>query len=59
MDREDLWWLTLWTMVAIAVCVVVGIGCIHSIQTTKMYTDNGYEQVTLPGHNGLAWVKSK
>jgi len=51
--------VTLIISVVISLTVVAVCTSLYNYNVTKIAIENGYERSTLPGHVGVAWVKSK
>ncbi len=52
----QLYRIIMWCITAIIIAAIVTMGgC--TAYTTKLYTESGYTQETLPGANGPNWVR--
>lgn len=56
---ENTFWLAMWSLIAITIINIVGIGCYLYIKDHENAFKYGYQESTLPGQVGSAWVKIK
>jgi hypothetical protein len=54
---ENVFWLRLWSIVGLCIVAIVLFITVANTMQTKMYVENGYEQVTDVGYHGKLWQK--
>ena len=60
MDNDGKFWLTVWGLCCVAVCVLIVTVGVSVVRINEMAFENGYESATLQGCGGTAyWVKAK
>ena len=56
MDREQLFWIRVWSIVGVGVTLTAAILAISVCYHTKLFVEKGYTKTTLPGTAGAQWV---
>lgn len=59
MNEELKFWIAVWIIVGIAVCVMTLTIGIVTLRTNTVAFENGYEAAVLPGSANAVWVKAK
>jgi hypothetical protein len=59
MNCEDRFSLLMALIIASVLSIITLTIGIADVMETKYYTENGYEQVVLPGRTSAVWQKSK
>jgi len=57
LSSDGEFWFRLWSVVVTGVVIILFILTSYTYKEEKLFMENGYEQVVLPGSNTYRWQK--
>ena len=55
MSKDDLGFVVMILTICVAIVLIVGLVLYYDFEETKLFVENGYEQVMLPGSSVTHW----